>query len=255
MQNVGCRCTTSYNPDCDGMVECVNCTPETILRKRVAEFEPHWDHYLPELLWAYRNTPQAHRREAIISFFGWDFHSPIEGALLPMSVDVATTVDVCDELVLTLSSASQSALESIRHAQKRYKRKYDCASDRYQYRIGDWILVHFTSDKSGRLRRLSRPWHISYRVTSCTDTNILVKKVYFPDEGPIQIHHTCVKPCPGGFLAGNYCYGSKIKVPGRSPKWVQDALSEVTAKSRVHQRCRLQPSCQKLESYPRRGHH
>ena len=47
-----------------------------------------------------------------------------------MNADVATTVeDYREELVLTLSSARQSALESIGHAQKRYKRQYNRASN------------------------------------------------------------------------------------------------------------------------------
>ena len=71
--------------------------------------------------------------------------------------------------------------------------------DTNQYRIGDWILVHFPSDESGRMRKLSRPWHGPYRVTSCTDMNITAKKVYFPDEDPIQIHQTRVKHVPEDF--------------------------------------------------------
>ena len=121
--------TTTYHTECDGMVERLNCTLKTMLRKKAAEFGPQWDRHLPGLLWAYRNTPHESTGERpSFLLFGWDCHSPTEAALLPVNADVATTVeDYHEELVLTLSSARQSALESIHHAQKRYKRQYDHA--------------------------------------------------------------------------------------------------------------------------------
>ena len=34
-----------------------------------------------------------------------------------------------------------------------------------------------------------------------------------------------MKPCPDGFTAGYYWYGSKRRGPGRPPQWVQEVLS------------------------------
>ena len=48
--------TTSYHPQCDGMVERLNRTLKTILRKHAAQFGVQWDTYLGGVLWAYRNT-------------------------------------------------------------------------------------------------------------------------------------------------------------------------------------------------------
>ena len=58
--------------------------------------------------------------------------------------------------------------------------------------------------------------------TSCNETNVTAVKVYFPREDPIQLR---VKPCPRGFTAGYYWYGSKRKGPGRPPRWVRDVLA------------------------------
>ena len=126
----------------------------------------------------------------------------------------------------TLSSARQTALESIRKAQQRYKVQYDRKTDEYQYRIGEWVLIHFPSDETGRFRKLSRPWHGPYRATSCNDTNVTATKVCFPLEDPIQVHQKRVKPCPDGFTVGYYWYGGKCKGPGRPPRWVQAMLSD-----------------------------
>ena len=38
--------TTSYHPQCDGMVERLNRTLKTMIRKHIAQFGPQWDTYL-----------------------------------------------------------------------------------------------------------------------------------------------------------------------------------------------------------------
>ena len=155
--------------------------------------------------------------------FGWDCRSPTEAALLPMSdVEPTSIRDYREELVLTLSTARETTLESIRKAQRRYNEGYDRRADNYSYCVGDWVLIRFPSEETGQLRKLSRPWRGPYRVTSCNETNVTAVKVYFPREDSIQVHQLRVKPCPRGFTAG---YGSKRKGPGRPPRWVQDVLA------------------------------
>ena len=203
--------TTAYYPECDGMVERFNRTLKSMLRRRAAEFGNQWDKHLPALLWAYRNAPHDTTGEKpSFLLFGWDCRSPTEAALLPVSdVEPTSIRDYREELVLTLSTARETALESIRKAQRRYKEGYDRRADNYSYCVGDWVLIRFPSEETGRLRKLSRPWRGPYRVTSCNETNVTAVKVYFPREDPIQVHQLRVKPCPRGFTAGYYWYGSK----------------------------------------------
>ena len=220
--------TTSYHPQCDGMVERFNRTLKSMLRKRAAQFGNQWDRHLPALLWAYRNAPyNATNEKPSFLLFGWDCRSPTEAALLPVSKDTHPTTieDYREELVVTLTSARDTALESIHKAQRRYKGSYDRKSDHYTYHIGDWVMIRFPSEETGRLRKLSRPWHGPYRVTSCNATNVTAVKVYFPREDPIQVHQLRVKPCPPGFTAGFYWYGTKQRGPGRPPRWVCDILT------------------------------
>ena len=75
----------------------------------------------------------------------------MEAALLPVEgvTRVTAVKDYREELMLTLSSARQAALESIRKAQQRYKTQYDRKTDGYQYKIGDWVLIRFPSEESG----------------------------------------------------------------------------------------------------------
>ena len=129
--------------------------------------------------------------------------------------------------MLTLSTARQTALETIGkvQAQKRYKEQYDHYTDNYQYKIGDWILIRFLSKETARLRKLCRPWHGPYRVKICNDTNVTATKVYFPLDQPVHVHQNRVKPCPEGFTPGYFWYGGRRRGPGRPPWWVKAVLA------------------------------
>ena len=216
--------TTAYHPECDGMVERFN---HTLKRKRAAQFGNQWDRHLPALLWAYRNALHDTTGEKpSFHLFGWDCRSPTEAALLPVT-DVQPTAieDYSEELILTLSSARKTALDTIRKAQRQYKKTYDRKSDNYSYRVEQWVSIHFPSEETGHLQKLSRPWRGPYRITSCNETNVTAVKVYFPRDYPIQVHQLRVKRCPHGFPAGFFCYGNKRKGPGRSPRWVESVLA------------------------------
>ena len=58
-----------------------------------------------------------------------------------------------------------------------------------------------------------------YRVVSVADPDICASKVFFPQEGAIQVHQSRVKLCPPEFPGGFYWYGGKGPLPKRPPKW------------------------------------
>ena len=74
------------------------------------------------------------------------------------------------------------------------------------FRVGDWVLVKFPQDESGKACKLSRPWHGPYRVLSRKDP---LAKVLFPQDGQIHVHQHRVKQCPIGFPGEYYWYGEK----------------------------------------------
>ena len=92
------------------------------------------------------------------------------------------------------------------------------------FRVGDWILVRFPQDESGRWRKLSRPWHGPYRILDKSDPNVTCIKVYYPQDGPVHVHQSRISRCPEEFPAGFYWYGNKRRGPGRPPKWVDRLL-------------------------------
>ena len=214
--------TTSYHPQCDGMVERFNRTLKASLRKHAVKFGNQWDTYLPGIIYAYRNSPHDSTGEKpSFLLFGFDCRSPSEASLLePEEVRPTDVSDYREELILSLKSARDIATQSIRKAQNQYKKQYDKKSTQQSYQVGDWVLVKFPAEESGKNRKLSQPWHGPYRVLQCLDPDVVVSKVYFPDDGQIQVHQLRVTPCPSQFPSGYYWYGRKKHSPGRIPKWL-----------------------------------
>lgn len=76
--------TTSYHPQCDGMVERFNRTLKTSLRKYAIKFGDQWDTYLAGLLWAYRNTPHVPpTRSHHFSYLEWTAGHPVKQHYFP----------------------------------------------------------------------------------------------------------------------------------------------------------------------------
>ena len=220
--------TTAYHPQCDGLVERYNRTLKTALRKHAARFGVQWDQLLPGIVWAYRNTPHesTHEKPSYL-LFGFDCRTPTEAALLPPTEIEPTNVEKYrEELITSLSSARELAAQSIRQAQKRYKGNYDKKAIHKDYRIGEWVLVKFPADETGRMRKLARAWHGPYRVLRTNEPDITVEKVYRSQDGTIQVHKTRVTPCPDTFPAGYHWYGDRRQSPGRPPRWVDQLLRD-----------------------------
>ena len=167
------------------------------LCKRVTRFGAQWDKDLSAILWAYWNMPhETTGKKPSFLLFGWGCRLPTEAVLLPAEDVTPTSVsDFREELILNLSLARKSALESIRRSQTRYKKYYNQMTD--QYKIGDWVLIRFPNEETRKRRKLSHPWHSAYWITSCNDTNVTVVKIYFPREDAIQVHQARIKPMSG----------------------------------------------------------
>ena len=207
---------TAYHPQCDGLVERYNRTLKTMLRKHAARYGLQWDQYLSSVQWAYRNTPhEATGEKPSYLLFGIDCQSPTEAAIVsPSKCEYTNIVDYREKLTTSLASARELAAKSIRKAQRKYKKNYDRGTSTTEYKAGEWILICFPQEETGRLRKLSRPWHGPYRVLSTRGPDVTAIKVYFPEDSSIQVHQTRVTPCPSEFPAGYYWYGGKRRGNG-----------------------------------------
>ena len=171
--------------------------------------------------------------------YGIDCWYPTEAALLPPSpVRPMTVEDYREELVQMLGEAHKQAAIANQKAQNRQKKYYDKRSRDPTLRIGDWVLVKFPQEESGRLRKLSRPWHGPYRILLLDLPDVTLTKVYHPEEEPLQVHLTRIRPCPPMFPYGFYWYGGTQYSPGKIPQWVQTLLPRYQLHSRQPPRIR-----------------
>ena len=218
--------TTSYHPMCNGMVERFNRMLKNLLKKHAARFVPNWDRYLDGVLWAYRNAPHESTGEKLsFLLFGVDLRTPnskIEAALLPPTpIQPCTAEDYREELITNLSSARELACKSLCKVQNKSKEWYDKhkAVSR-PLRVGDWVLVRFPVEESGKNRKLAHPWYGPYRIISLRDPDVTVVQVYKNPDKQIHVHLSRVTPWPDGITPGYYWYGERRNQPGRPPKWM-----------------------------------
>ena len=141
-------------------------------------------------------------------------------------MQLTETSDYKEEVTLVLSSARADAARSIQRAQQQYKKYYDRKSNPTKYHIGEWVLVRFPSDETGKWRKLSRPWHGPFRIIKVCDSDVTISNVYFPQDKDITVHQNRVKACPSNFPAGFYWYGGKRQGTGQIPRWVENILSD-----------------------------
>ena len=60
------------------------------------------------------------------------------------------------------------------------------------------------------LHKLSRPWYGPYRFVARRDPDVTVVKVYFMQDGYIEVHQTRVAPCSPELLRGFFWYESNM---------------------------------------------
>jgi len=103
-----------------------------------------------------------------------------------------------DPYLLTVRS---TVVKNIQKAQKRYKLQYDHKPTSLNLQLGNWALVHFPAEESGKKHKLLRPWHVLYCVTAVNNPDVTVAKVYFPQGKQITIHQSRFKYHPAAFPA------------------------------------------------------
>ena len=100
----------------------------------------------------------------------------------------------------TLSSARELAATAVKKAQTKYKKYYDRNTRPLTHQVGDWVLIRFPPEETGRQRKLSKPWYGPYQVTAVTETGVTAAKVYSPQDGTISVHASRVTRCNLLFL-------------------------------------------------------
>ena len=165
--------TTPYHPQTDGMVERFNQTLKSMLRKFVSESGADWDQWLPYLLFAYREVPQASTGFSPFELlFGREVRGPLdilreswEGDAPRQPTNIASYVLKMREKLDQLSSMAHQHLA---RAQTRQKTWYDRTARSRSFVSGQKVLLLLPSSESSLLAKWQGPFTVLRRVGEVT---------------------------------------------------------------------------------------
>lgn len=175
--------TSPYHPQTDGLVERFNRTLKGMLRKFVADTGRDWDRWLPFLLFAYREVPQASTGFSPFELlYGWQVQGPLD--LLRKCWEVPASkprgksiLGYVLEMRERLERYRDEAKVNLQQAQQNQKRWYDQKARLRQYQPGQKVLLLLPSSANKLLAKWQGPYTISRKMGPVT------YEVYHPDKG------------------------------------------------------------------------
>lgn len=139
--------TTPYHPQADGLVERFNQTLKKMLQKFVADTGRDWDQWLPFLLFAYREVPQASTGFSPFELlYGWEVQGPLDLLLKtweapPTNASGRSVVQFVLEMRDWLARYRDEAEVNLRKAQQTQKAWYDRQARRWELQPGQKVLL------------------------------------------------------------------------------------------------------------------
>ena len=157
--------TTSYHPECDGLLERFNHSLTTIISMYVSEHQKDWDLFIPYALFAYRTAVQSSTKETpFFLMYGRDPRLPIDVSLLKAKEQYANTTDYRSVLAERFMDARKLAHENIELAQQRQKVQYDKNAKEVNYEVGERVWLYTPNNKTGLSSKLTHNWHGPFRI-------------------------------------------------------------------------------------------
>uniref|UniRef100_A0A8C5D858 Gypsy retrotransposon integrase-like protein 1 n=1 Tax=Gouania willdenowi TaxID=441366 RepID=A0A8C5D858_GOUWI len=155
--------TTPYHPQTDGLTERFNQTLKQMLRKFVNNTGTDWDQWLPYLLFAYREVPQASTGFSPFELlYGHEVRGPLsllreiweeqEGRGEPVNV-VSYVVQMRERL----ERMSELAQAHMKKAQQQQKSGYDQSARERSFSPGQQVLVLLPSENDKLLAKWQGP--------------------------------------------------------------------------------------------------
>ena len=160
--------TSPYHAMCNGLVEKFNGTLKKMLSRMSAEKPKDWDKYIPALLFAYREVPQASMG---FSPFELLYGRTVKGPLCILK-ELCTGEKNTDEVMATyvlelrerLEETCELAHEKLRSAQKTQKKTYDRKSRAKKLQVGDKVLILLPTETNKLLMQWKGPFVITNKV-------------------------------------------------------------------------------------------
>lgn len=180
--------TTPYHPETDGLVERFNQTLKRMLRKFVSDTGKDWDKWLPFLLFAYREVPQASTGFSPFKLlYGWPVQGPLD--LLKHKWEKTGATDAVEgqgvvQYVLQMRDRLEQYREEARlnllEAQKAQKQWYDQQTRQREFKPGQKVLLLLPSSSSKLLAKWQGPFEVLRRMGPTT------YEILHPEKGKWQ---------------------------------------------------------------------
>ncbi|XP_062415775.1 uncharacterized protein LOC134107852 [Pungitius pungitius] len=160
--------TSVYHPQTDGLVERMNRTLKSMIRKFISDDERNWDKWLDPLLFAVREVPQA---STGFSPFELLFGRSPRGVLdlikesweegpSPGKNEIQYVLD----LRAKLHTLGRMSRENLLQAQERQQRLYNRGAKLREFTPGEKVLVLLPSSNSKLLAKWQGPFEVTRRV-------------------------------------------------------------------------------------------
>ncbi len=166
--------TTPYHPQTDGLVERFNQTLKNMLKKFVSDSGKDWDKWLPYLLFAYREVPQA---STGFSPFELLYAHQVRGPLDVLresweSTDSPKTKNILTYVLKMREKLQQStalARENLVRSQVQQKKHwYDKTARSQSFEPGEEVLLLLPTSENKLLAKWQGPYQIKSKVGPVT---------------------------------------------------------------------------------------
>lgn len=165
--------TTPYHPQTDGLVERFNQTLKSMLRKFVADSGADWDEWLPYLLFAYREVPQASTGFSPFELlYGREVRGPLdvmkealEGQQPQQGMNILSYVIKMRD---KMESLTEQVQENMKVAQATQKSWYDRSARDRSFRPGQQVLLLLPTTESSLLAKWQGPFTVYRKVGKVT---------------------------------------------------------------------------------------
>ena len=166
--------TSPYHAACNGLVERMNGTLKSILKKLCTDHPQDWDRYIPAALFAYRELPNDTLK---FSPFELLYGRTVRGPLTilhelwsrdDLNPEVRTTYQYVFDLINKIEEVAKLAANNADISSTNYKKYYDVKAKRRKFNVNDQVLLLIPTDKN----KLMMQWRGPYPVVECRDNGI-----------------------------------------------------------------------------------
>ena len=162
--------TTPYHPMANGLNEKFNGTLKAMLRKMCQERPNDWDRYLPAVLFAYREVPQASTGFSPFELlYGRTVNGPVKllkelWTNVGDADDLHNTYEYVTRLRNRLEETCSLVENSLKEASVKYKHHYDKKARKKPFDVGDKVLLLLPTDSNKLLLNWKGPFQITEKV-------------------------------------------------------------------------------------------